>query len=46
MRIRAKIGFMALQSSLTIQELILHGIYKTLMENLDHMNFEGEKRFR
>lgn len=40
MRVRAKIGFMALLRGLTIQEIFLHAIYKTYVHYIDHYKFD------
>ena len=40
MRIRAKIGLMALQRGLTIQEMFLHAIYKTFVQFIDYYKFD------
>lgn len=40
MRIRAKIGLMALQRGLTIQEVFLHAIYKTYVHYIDHYKLD------
>ena len=45
MRIRAKIGLMALQRGLTIQEIFLHAIYKTFVHYIDHYKFDLNEQY-
>lgn len=45
MRIRAKIGLMALMRGLTIQEIFLHAIYKTYVHYIDHYKFDHNDLF-
>ena len=45
MRIRAKIGLMALERGLTIQEIFLHAIYKTFVHYIDYYKFDNSDHY-
>ena len=45
MKIRAKIGFIALQKGLTIQEVFLHAIYKTYVHFIDDYEIDPNEHF-
>ena len=45
MKIRAKIGFIALQKGLTIQEVFLHAIYKTYVHFIDDYEIDPYEHF-